>query len=419
MSKILYPILILFVFCFNSCKDSETTANSTTDIEQDSSSIPEFEHRIFLSVNAQNLRIRRTPDLEGEVAVTLPLNSIVEYLHDSTKFTTPITYNGEKYNSHWYKIRTANKIQGWIYGGLAYFLTETENRRIITLEKSNDDIGSSKSTSKKTAPQQADQAILDKYKEQLNKLSSTNPQSISTATSLYSNTFSNANTLTRDLGFQSFQSFHSLVLKQLQQQQNFNKYNQFQKEIEVYGKAHMTLDELTIKLGENGFNFGFDKNASNVYLKKDLDFVARYFYKEVSGEMREYIDQEQLEDETPWLENNKLLISPQQLAKWVIFWDNFLIKYPNFVLKNKVFQSFNQKQDLLLEGCPKTPAFADNQLLHSNFKTAYIWILEEQGNSRFGVFFKDYYTVLEQQNFKATSTTQKAQSKLKNTLLPT
>lgn len=418
MPNILYSIIILFILCLSSCQN-DSTPLVVVDSDQDTSASPEFEHRRFLSVNAQNLRIRRTPDLEGEVAITLPLNTIVEYLHDSTKFTTPITYNGQKYNSHWYKIRTANNIQGWVYGGLANFLTETENRRIITLEKSNEESGSSQNTNtKKIAPQKPEQTVLDRYKEQLNKLSSSAPQSISRAIDLYLNIFSTTNTITKDLGYEYFINFHSLMLSQLQQQ-NFNKYSRLQKEIETYGKAEMTNDEFTNRLGENGFNFGFNKATSTIYLKKDLDFVARHFYKEVSEAMREYIDQEQLEDETIWLENDKLRISPQQLAEWVIFWDNFLIKYPNFTLKSKALKTFILKLDLLLEGSTQTPAFANNQVLHSNFKTAYQWVLDHKSSSRFGLFFKDYYTILEQQNFKLTSATQQAQRKLKDILLPT
>ncbi|MCP4442879.1 MAG: SH3 domain-containing protein [Aureispira sp.] len=417
MSNTLY-ISIIFIILFSSCKEQTGTVAPITT--SDSTSTEIVKDRKFLSVNAQNLRIRRTPDLEGEVAVTLPLNTIVEYLHDSTKFTTPITYNGKDYNSHWYKIRTANNIQGWIYGGLAHFLTETENRRIVTLEKSSDKEGNtSQGLSKKgVSVQKIDPAFVNRYKEILAKLEVSNIQSVTTAIKWFPNTFGSANGATRDAGFKEFQDFHSRVLQKIKQKHTFNKYNHLQNEIKIYGKANMNVDDFTKKLEENGFNFGLDKSSSTVYLKKDIDFVARHLYKEVSGAMREYIDQYQLEDETTWLGNDKLLISPEQLAQWLIFWDNFLIKHPKFILKSASFRNLTKQLDLLLIGSPKSPAFADNEVLHSDFKSAYLWILEKEENSRLGLLLKDYYAVLEQQEFKNSSITKQAQRQLNSALFP-
>ena len=55
----------------------------------------------FMRTKSTRLRVRATPDLEGAVLQILQEGTLVEYLHDSTLFTTSIFYNQQEYNRNW------------------------------------------------------------------------------------------------------------------------------------------------------------------------------------------------------------------------------------------------------------------------------------------------------------------------------
>lgn len=121
----------------------------------------------FVEVSIPNLRLRSTPDLEGAVLERLALESVVEYLNDSTNFTTLVEMGGEDRYEHWYKVRSSNGNEGWVYGGCIKFLTERENLRFQSIKESQAPIP----LSKKKEIDPMEQAQMNRFGELLKKIS--------------------------------------------------------------------------------------------------------------------------------------------------------------------------------------------------------------------------------------------------------
>jgi len=89
----------------------------------------------FLKVVIPSSKIRFTPDLEGAVLERSKEDFILEYLNDSTSFTSTVSIGGKKLESRWYKVKSSQGNEGWISAICVRFLTDEENRQLISLNE--------------------------------------------------------------------------------------------------------------------------------------------------------------------------------------------------------------------------------------------------------------------------------------------
>lgn len=71
---------------------------------------------LFFKINVDNLRVRKSPYLDGEKLENLEIGSSVESLYEKSSNTTTVTIKGIDIEDSWYKIRTPNGNIGWIHG---------------------------------------------------------------------------------------------------------------------------------------------------------------------------------------------------------------------------------------------------------------------------------------------------------------
>lgn len=364
--------------------------------------------RRFLATNSANTRIRQTPDLQGAVVEILPsLNTLLEYAGDSTTFESHIGHNNQKLVGRWYKVRSEAGKEGWVFGGLAEFLTDDENKKIIAQQKVNASLNSSGQSVAKTARYTyIDQAKVQAYKTFMTRLNPNQYNHVGWAVVEYERIFDNASPATCDRAFLDFFQFYQQAEDKVRTQHNASRYAHLVKELQTYGRVHTANDSILHRLANNGFKLSLVEGR--IEFTEDIDYLARHFYRMVSQPMREYMNQMQLESETYWIENQKILIPIEELGEWVAFWTNFSDKYPEFLLNPDARQRARQHQRHLIYGTTNTKAFHNN-VLRPDFKATYERLIAEYAPTEFGERLSAYYEALKRTDFKYGSSIEQAQ----------
>ncbi len=68
------------------------------------------------TIKVDNLRVRKTPELDGAEIELLPINTQVVYLEEKSNLEEEIRLNGDKIIDYWYKVKTPQGNIGWVHG---------------------------------------------------------------------------------------------------------------------------------------------------------------------------------------------------------------------------------------------------------------------------------------------------------------
>lgn len=386
-------ITFLLIFLF-SCSSKDASNGAKENLEQ---------NRKFLKITIKNLRVRSTPDLEGAVLERLPENSILEYMNDSTNFTTELSLNGQNYDLHWYRVKTESGNDGWIYGAGVEFLTDEENKRVFVLK--TDELSGGQGSGKgkissQTAPQ-INQALVDQYRTELLRISFSDADAVNKAIRAFEITFGGRPSATADLAFADFLEFHLSVLNFYLSNTNLNSYQFLYDEIKNYGSTDMERDPTTRLLHSNGLRFDIDQK-SKINLSRDLDFLMRRFLKLITSSSREFLEQMELESEQRIGENKISANLLTEISANTVFWDKFLMKYPYSPLKKEVLKKRKYYAQILLKGNSADPAFK-SKFLDKKFMDSYEIICNRMGSSPFINSMQSYLELLKKRKFKETN----------------
>ncbi len=418
-TKIYKFILFSSILSILSCTGdhSNNPNNSPLTVEE------EAPPRLFLVTQTRRLRVRQTPDLEGTVLKILRDGVLVEYLHDSTSFTTPITYNRVDYNASWYKIQADDKSEGWVYSAFVKFLSPTENQKVVNqretaelLEAANELQPKITKKQKRELTQPVNDRLVRHYKTYLSGLNKSDPNSVMLGIEKFKLLFiGTSNVRTCDAAYMTFHYFYNQVFRRIGHA-DLSRYQHLAPEIKRYHRATMQTDTFTRTLGNNGFNFSVQNGR--VVLAEDVDFLFRIFYRECSTPMRAYMNQYELEEPPFWIDGEKLLITPKKLARWVLSWNYFVATYPNFIAFADAKKRLERKFNILLQGTSKTPAFAPKTfVLNEDFLIAYRHIAENYPESKIGKAFQEYLQVLEANDWKSSEAVTQGQNKIMRTFV--
>lgn len=408
---------MLLLGSLNSCQETqEETPTITTTV------LPESLPRRFMRTQTTRLRVRQTPDLAGAVVKILEEGNLVEYLHDSTTFTTTLTFRQKKYDAPWYKVRADDKTEGWVYAAFVKFLSDEENQKIVVqketeelLEAANVQRPKFDKKEEKERNQPIRTSVLDQYKAYLGSLDKHDPASTGQAIRRFEALFAGkSNMVTCDAAYAAFFDFYERSLSLLQRK-NFGNFQHLAPSLKRYHRATMLDNEQTRLLGDNGFNFGIENGK--VVLAPDMDFIYRVFYRECSTPMRAYMNQYQLEVPNFWLDQEELLINPEQLMRWTLSWNYLVATYTDFIWHADAKNRLERHLNILLDGTPKTPAFDDNQVLKEDFKQAYEYVVKRYPDSKIGQSFQHYLEVLEDNDWQASSDVEQGQNKVLRALV--
>ena len=120
MPRLQIIIFLTILTAFFACKDTNSSTSAETRVpavEDIDTSYVNPPSTIQYYSWVDKLRLRAQPDTKSKVVAELKEGSLLDYLFEKTDFTQKITLRGKAYDEPWYKIRTAEGIEGWVYGG--------------------------------------------------------------------------------------------------------------------------------------------------------------------------------------------------------------------------------------------------------------------------------------------------------------
>jgi len=402
-----FILSIIFLLLFQACQLGDQAASI---VDSTTKSFKNGEEQQFMKVTINNLRVRSTPDLEGAVLERLKEKVLIEYQRDSTTFTTMVKMNGEEHHESWFKVLTEAGNVGWVYGGCIDFLTEAENRRIIALkndaaEKKKANGGMMTSEDAGTVLQEApkvDDFLIKRFRFYLSQIQPQQSNAFALATSYYESIFSANRDATADMAFADLMHFHQEIINYYKKVVNIKEYQFFRGEIERYGSPNMQHNTQTILLEQNGLTFGVNA-LGKIYLKENVDFMLRRFYRLVSTPFREYLDQYAIESEHPPFDGDEIMVSITELGAYVVYWDKFLTRYPYSPVNEMVAEKRKSYATVLLRGTlANAPFDSRSYALNEEFKHAYDVLSTQMGHSPFIKFIQDYRKLLEAEAYTRT-----------------
>jgi len=362
----------------------------------------------FVEVSIPNLRLRSTPDLEGAVLERLALESVVEYLHDSTNFTTLVEMGGEDRYEHWYKVRSGNGNEGWVYGGCIKFLGERESLRFQSIKESQAPIP----LSKKKEIDPMEQAQMNRFGELLKKISIQKKLALEEAIQYYEGMFPNRKAAASDWALAKLVAFQQQVHGYWVDRLPSSKFQAHLAELKRYGSVDMQQNASLRELDQLYLAFALGPKGE-LLLVPNIDKFQRRVYRIAPANGRIFLDLYAQDIEEPVLKDGEIIRPITELAARLISWDKFLLRLPDYELKDWIEEQKSLYLRALLQGTANRPAFAGQpKRLEADFQLAYKNLLEQMGEASLILKMQPYVEVLAQENYIYNERVRAAQAKV-------
>ncbi len=235
----------------------------------------------------------------------------------------------------------------------------------------------------------------------------------------YSELLAESDIFSRDTAFYCVWNFYNSVMDSLTNTFNIERdYNSLavlsgiSTEINPEKKKELANDNPSI----TEENFQFHKKLVDVGLMLDMEegylyvnvgsdkFIKDNFEKYLSEAMKSYIFQTIKERIEKYAGDGAIIIPINNVAGRIIWWENFISKYPDFFIYNDADFNYRNYLHALLEGLDNTPAFDyENNKLNKEFKEAYQFVMNNHAQTKAAGIVSEYYKVLEKNKFVQTN----------------
>lgn len=120
MNKYFLYLLCLLLFACDQTKQPKTSQNTREllpdhDHDINPNNKPESVYGVLIT-EADKLRLRSEPNLNGEILETLPINTVLRFLNERSEKQETITIKGLDHKAYWLKVKTTVGKEGWVYG---------------------------------------------------------------------------------------------------------------------------------------------------------------------------------------------------------------------------------------------------------------------------------------------------------------
>jgi hypothetical protein len=256
---------------------------------------------------------------------------------------------------------------------------------------------------KMPVPQTSD--ALSIYKTYINKLDTLDVYTASLAAHKYQELFQDEQPTFRDSGYILFSNYYKKLDRNLNELhvKDTGNYHAFipgytsKKENTPTDKQKQYVEDLH----KNGFQLASAEGMT--YIQPDFDVVNSWFAPYVSPALKEYLEQLNKENKEGFAADAGLVISPEQYADRVIWWENFIKNNPSFVLLDEAKEKQKHLLTFFILGMDNTPirSYKDGSL-EPYYKTAYDYLQKTYSNTEANQLVAPYYKAL-LQNDTATS----------------
>ena len=240
---------------------------------------------------------------------------------------------------------------------------------------------------------------LAKFSNFLNSLDSTKAESINAALEYFEVNFEKERDSVCDSAYFVFDELYSKVCQNLEvqiEQDTTDYVSLFY--LDKNGKPIPPSSKILAfqnKLKKNGYYLNSD-GEGGAYIEYDRDFVNGYFLSKVSQAMKLYLKQISKETYEGFSADAELIISEEQYASRLLFWEKFLGDYPNFFDKKAIENHQKSELTFLFTGVDNTPLMEyDSENTISNYyKTIYELTEKRNPSGNIATTLRPYYQAL-------------------------
>jgi len=233
----------------------------------------------------------------------------------------------------------------------------------------------------------------NEYRLVLDKLDQGDLASLDIASMLFKNSM--ADTLTRDSMFVVFNDFYNNVAgSYLENNEVVN--TQLEK-----SPSSETVKRLKVSLASYGILLS--SSEGTFYLEPQTEYLLKNFGMTLSPAYREYLIIGSKEQQERFAEDGTILISSDSLTTRIMTWENFMVRYPDFISIKMAQDQYSQYLGAFLAGMDNSRIFdpATNHLNDSS-KVAFESFVVKNSESKSTEVVKAYLELLKSTNFNYT-----------------
>lgn len=137
------------------------------------------------------------------------------------------------------------------------------------------------------------------------------------------------------------------------------------------------------------------------YLEPDLELISSRLGAVLTASSRNYLKTSIQLSKGFFDEKNQPLSAPDSLAAQVFAWEDFMVKNPDYVLKDVILAQYIDVLAAYLSGIEQFPLFDPNtKMLDPAFQKSYLHYLEKYPNMESAKAVKKFYDLLASKGFK-------------------
>jgi hypothetical protein len=233
------------------------------------------------------------------------------------------------------------------------------------------------------------------YNAVLENFDKSDLQNIDCALIIFSN--SRADSLARDSMLISFNEFMASVMQEYYDRKllgNRELGDRFRNK-----EDRSEAQKLTISLAKHGINILF--RDGEFYLEPDQSFIYKHLESVLTAGSRNYL-KTKVNIANGFINGDNQPVSPpDSLARQVIVWEDFMLKYPEYLMKDEIQTQYVNALAVYLSGNEQFPPYDPNtKMLDPKYQSSYLRYIEEYPNRESTKIVKKYYDLLASKGFK-------------------
>ncbi|MDO9153385.1 MAG: hypothetical protein Q7U47_06725 [Paludibacter sp.] len=159
-------------------------------------------------------------------------------------------------------------------------------------------------------------------------------------------------------------------------------------------KTGRKINDFRGLLQKNGFSLRSSEGM--VYIQLNYNYLIQHFSALVSEPMIEYLTEINIEHKEGFADDAAIIITPEKHVDRVIWYENFISKYPTFILIDNCKKYHKAYFTYLLNGFNNTTLFTSTESheLSNYFAKAYSYLIKKYPDSETTLLTLPYYEAL-------------------------
>jgi hypothetical protein len=237
-------------------------------------------------------------------------------------------------------------------------------------------------------------STAESYRDELDKLP-VNSKAILTGLELFETSFPKENKDANDKALYYYLLFQGKIIAKLDEElagrRDANDVNSL-----AYGDSTVkskTARSYVQEMDKNGLKFGSTEGFP--FVKPKLEIVKKYFYPALNASTQSFFDQYTIQSDQELSSDAGIIIPIQELAERVLFWDEFVSRYPSHTFSEHATREFKINRYYLMAGMENTPAYDyETKKLDREFANAFEFIITKHPASSSADVLKNLMTIL-------------------------